>query len=370
MRLASFNVENLFNRAKAMNQGSWQEGKPILDRFAQINQLLGERVYDAASKRRMIDLLQQLGLTKSDTGEFVVLRQNRGGLVRRPKTGGLEIIADGRTDWVGSLELIPAPIDEEAMRNTARVMIELKADVLAVVEAESRPALAAFNTGIVGGLGGTPFAHVMLIDGNDMRGIDVGLLSGEGIPIGSMRSHVDDRSDTGQLVFSRDCPEFELTLPSGNRLLVLVNHFKSKGFGGKAASDARRLLQAERVKVIYEELIARGETHIAVVGDLNDTPTSDALAPILQHPDLTDAFKHPAFDDGGHPGTYGLCNAGNKIDYLLLSPALFKKIHGGGVFRKGMWPGVRPKRWEVFDELTKPQQAGSDHAAVWVDIDV
>ena len=171
-------------------------------------------------------------------------------------------------------------------------------------------------------------------------------------------------------MFSRDCPEFELKLPSGNRLLVLVNHFKSKGFGGKAASDARRLLQAERVKAIYEELIAHGETHIAVVGDLNDTPTSGALAPLLLHTGLTDAFEHSSFDDGGYPGTYGLCNAGNKIDYLLLSPALFEKVRGGGVLRKGMWPGVRPKRWEVFDQLTKPQHAGSDHAAVWVDIDL
>ncbi len=217
MRLASYKVENLFNRAKAMNHGSWLESKPILDGFAQLSQLLGEHLYDDVSKRRMVGLLQQLGLTKSDTGEFVMLRQNRGDLVRRPKAGGIEIVADGRTDWVGSLELIPAPINEEAMRNTARVMIELKTDVLAVVEAESRPTLVAFNTGIVGGLGGTPFAHVMLIDGNDMRGIDAGLLSGEGFPIGSMRSHVDDRSDTGQLVFSRNCPKFELTLPSGSR---------------------------------------------------------------------------------------------------------------------------------------------------------
>ncbi|PSJ20314.1 endonuclease/exonuclease/phosphatase, partial [Halomonas sp. ND22Bw] len=123
-----------------------------------------------------------------------------------PKAGGLEIVAEGRADWVGSLELIPAPVDEEAMRNTARVMIELKADVLAVVEAESRPALAAFNADIVGSLGGTPYSHVMLIDGNDARGIDVGLLTGSEFPIGNMRSHVDDRTVDAQPIFSRDCP--------------------------------------------------------------------------------------------------------------------------------------------------------------------
>ena len=37
MRIASYNVENLFDRAKAMNLESWAEGRPILDRFAELN---------------------------------------------------------------------------------------------------------------------------------------------------------------------------------------------------------------------------------------------------------------------------------------------------------------------------------------------
>ncbi|MEC5385279.1 endonuclease/exonuclease/phosphatase family protein [Uliginosibacterium sp. H3] len=370
MRLASFNVENLFNRAKAMNLESRSEGKPVLEKFAKLNELLAEDDYSDTLKQRMINLMIELGLEKSDEGPFVILRQNRGGLVKRPRTGGLQIVASGRTDWVGSLDLIQAPVDEEAMRNTARVMMDLQADVLAVVEAESRPALSAFNTGIVGGLGGIPFAHVMLIDGNDSRGIDVGLMTRESVSIGQMRSHVDDRGTNGQLIFSRDCPEFELLLPSRERFLLLVNHLKSKGFGTPAASSARRRLQAERVKAIYEELRGQGEKHIAIVGDFNDTPDSQALDPLLKGTDLRDAFEHPSFDDGGFPGTFGSCTAANKIDYLLLSPELFEKVTAGGVLRKGLWPGVRPKRWDVFAEVTKPVEAASDHAAVWVDLDI
>lgn len=370
MRIASYNVENLFSRAKAMNSASWAQGKPVLNAFAKLSSLLGEHVYSAAAKRQMIELMIQLGLEKANQGPWVVLRQNRGDLVKRPKAGGLEIVANGRADWVGSLELIAAPVDEEAMRNTARVMIDLKADVLAVVEAESRPALASFNADIVGSLGGTPYQHVMLIDGNDTRGIDVGLLTQSQVIIGNMRSHVDDRSGDHQLIFSRDCPEFELSLPSEERLLILVNHFKSKGYGTQASSNARRAMQAERVKRIYEEAVARGETYIAVVGDFNDTPDSLALEPLLKNSDLKDAFAHPAFDDGGFPGTFGSCTASDKIDYLLLSPALFDKVSSGGVLRKGMWPGSRPKRWETYYELRKPHNAGSDHAAIWVDIDL
>lgn len=371
MRLAVYNVENLFDRARAMNLDSWEEGRPVLEKFAALNALLGQVDYSEADRAEMARLMIELGLEKSDTGPFVILRRNRGGLLKRPQAGGVVIIAEGRADWVGSLELRDAPINEHAMRNTARVMSDLGADVLGVVEAESRPVLKAFNDEIIKGIGGTPFRHVMLIDGNDERGIDVGLMSGPDFPIGRMRSHVDDRLEDGSdlTVFSRDCPEFELTTPSGARLLVMVNHFKSKGFGGKAESDRRRHAQATRVAEICAERLADGVEHIAVIGDLNDTPDSAPLKPLIES-QMRDIFVHPSFDNGGFEGTFGLCNKANKIDYIFLSPKLNEKVIAGGVLRKGMWPGSRPKRWDTYDELKAPRDAASDHAAVWVDLDI
>ena len=112
------------------------------------------------------------------------------------------------------------------------------------------------------------------------------------------------------------------------------------------------------------------EKFVAVIGDLNDTPDSDPLLPLLAGSTLRDAFTHPEFDDGGHPGTFGSCTAANKIDYLLLSPALMDRVTKGGVLRKGMWPGVRPKKWDVYPELEEERDAASDHAAIWVDVDI
>lgn len=369
MRLASYNVENLFDRAAVMDQAGWSKGKPVLEKFAALNALLGEVTYSDAMKKKMVSLLTDLELEKSDTGPFVLLRRNRGALLKRPRAGGIEITAGGRADWVGSLELIEEPVNEVAMRVTARVMIDLETDILAVIEAESRPSLAAFNQEIVKALGGEPFRHVMVIDGNDTRGIDVGLMSGADYPIGEMRSHVDDR-DGDALIFSRDCPEYSIPLASGETLWVFVNHLKSKGYGSKSSSDARRRQQAQRVKAIYQQRIREGHPLIAIVGDFNDTPESDALAPLLKETDLRDTFTHPAFDQGGYPGTWGNCNADNKLDYILLSPALWDKVKAGGVLRKGMWPGVRPVKWEAYPEIKAPENAGSDHAALWVDLDI
>ena len=87
------------------------------------------------------------------------------------------------------------------------------------------------------------------------------------------------------------------------------------------------------------------------------------------------ALSSTPFVVGGSPppgavSTFGSCGKRDKIDYLLLSPALFARVTGGGVERRAMWPGVRPKRWEVFPELEEERDVGSDHAAIWVDLDL
>lgn len=379
MRIASYNVENLFERAKVMNLENWAEGKPVLNDYAALNALLGEQTYTDAAKEKMVALMQSLGLEASDTGPFVLLRRNRGALLKRPKTGGIEITASGRNDWVGSLELLRGPINHVAIQNTARVIQHLNADVLALIEAENRTALLNFNEQVLSAhhevdesdaVEGGAYEHVMLIDGNDERGIDVGLMTRAGYPIGLMRSHVDDRSTKNQRIFSRDCPEYEIETPQGERITLLINHLKSKGFGTPASSNAKRLLQTQRIKEIVETLQAEGKTLIAVVGDFNDTPDSAALQPLLSMTELRDIATHPQFDDGGRPGTFGACTAANKIDYLLLSPALWARVKAGGISRIGVWPGVRPAKWPVLATLTAPAEAASDHAAIWCDLDL
>jgi hypothetical protein len=76
------------------------------------------------------------------------------------------------------------------------------------------------------------------------------------------------------------------------------------------------------------------------------------------------------FDSGEFAGvgTFGLGNDNQKIDYLLLSPALFTRVTAAGLFRKGAWPGVQPKRWTVYVELTHPVHVASDHHVIWADI--
>ncbi|AUW59745.1 endonuclease/exonuclease/phosphatase [Sphingobium sp. SCG-1] len=381
MRIASFNVENLFERARALNQDQWVDepgsnpsrwaaGRPLLDAYAGLNALLRKSAYGTADKAKVVDYLIDLGLGRSDESRFVRLRQNRGKLLKRPRGGGIEIVAEGRDDWIGWLELRNEAVDEVATQNTARVIRDVDADIVAVIEADHRISLCRFNEQVLPGVGGTPYAHIMLIDGNDDRGIDVGLLTRAGHPITTVRSHVDDRNQDG-LIFSRDCPEYRVELASGETLIILVNHLKSKGYGVASDSNARRRAQAVRIREIYDGLRVSGEKHIAVVGDFNDTPRSAPLAPLLDDgSELLDISVHPKFENDGRPGTYASGTKSNKIDYILLSPALFDRVEHAGTFRKGVWGGKNGALWPIFPELEKATQAAFDHAALFVDLNL
>jgi endonuclease/exonuclease/phosphatase family metal-dependent hydrolase len=367
MRIASYNVESLFDRAKALNPNDREAGKAALEAHARINHLLGEPVYTDAVRKQIADLLRELGLEKKDDGgRYARLRQNRGHLVKR-SNGAVQVVAGGRDDWIGWVELEKEPVNELATRHTAAVMHDVDAQVMAVIEADNRPALHDFSDILLRQVGARPFDHVMLIDGNDDRGIDVGLLTRKGYDIVGIRSHVDDGTPRSR-TFSRDCPEYTVTTPSGETLVLLVNHLKSKGFGRQADNDARRERQATEVAKIYRRLRSEGRRYVAVVGDFNDTPDSAPLNSLIDGTDLRDISDHPAFVSDGRPGTFGNGSKSSKIDYILMSPALFKKVTAGGVFRKGVWGGKNGTLFEHYPTMTKPSEAASDHAAIYADV--
>jgi endonuclease/exonuclease/phosphatase family metal-dependent hydrolase len=375
VKIAAYNIENLFDRAKAFNHDA-SESSDVVKKHARLNTLFERTNYTSGVKAEMLELMEELGILRTNQGPFVRLRKIRGQLISRPRSGEPYIKADKRDDWVGWCELRTASVNERAIQNTARVIRDLDADILALVEVESRPVLDEFNQSILVDVGGTPYSQLMVIDGNDPRGIDVGLMTKANYDIGEMKSHVHDLKPDGHPVFSRDCPEYEVTTPGNETIFILPNHFKSKFGGNDPSSKAKRLAQATATKAIYESLIARGFQYVVVLGDLNDTPDSEELAPLLNGSDLRDVSEHQDFTEyefnanNGHRGigTFGLGNDSNKIDFLLLSPALFDRVREGGIFRKGAWPGSAPPRWETYDELEKKIHVASDHHAIWVDL--
>ena len=54
MRLASLNVENLFERPRAMNGKTWAEGRQLLTLCAKVNTLLQKSVYSATDREAIM----------------------------------------------------------------------------------------------------------------------------------------------------------------------------------------------------------------------------------------------------------------------------------------------------------------------------
>lgn len=375
MRLATFNVQNLFRRHPALDDGSRADDQSTAEQIQELNKLFEREAYSEDDKGKMLVLLSALDLLgRHSSGRTCRLRVNRGKLVDKHR-----IIANGRDDWVGWVEQKLTLVEQLPIRMTARVIHELQADILAVQEVENRNALREFNASYLRldnksgqathrTKNSSPrFDQIMVIDGNDERGINVGLMARPGYTMSYVRSHahMGHLSGGGGQVFSRDCAEYLIITPEKQQVWILNNHFKSKRGGG----DAKRHEQAMAVRSIYERLKAN-RAHIAIVGDLNDLPGSTALAPLLGDGcDLKSAYDHKKFTKNG-PGTFGDCTDKEQFDYILLSPALFDKVQAGGINRNGLWGGKSPGSWPRFEEITSKAQSASDHAALWVDLDL
>jgi endonuclease/exonuclease/phosphatase family metal-dependent hydrolase len=196
----------------------------------------------------------------------------------------------------------------------------------------------------------------MVIDGRDSRGIDVGILSR--FEINRMRSRVHEP------VFSRDCPEYAVRISADTELIIMPNHFASKG--SDPTSTGRRNKQALRVREIYEGL---ANPLVVIAGDLNDHPGGGSLTPLLADTNLNDVMSLPEYG-GEFPGTYKQARAEQKLDYLLLSPPLAQAVTGVDCFRKGFYA---PTKWDSFENITsttKDRNQASDHHCLWADLEL
>jgi len=375
MRLATFNVENMFERPIIMNLPTWADGKAVLEDFYRLTDLIKKEEYEPNDKEEMLEIMKRnKGLLGTfQESKYIWLRVIRGKFIKRPQGGPEEIVANGRTDWIGWFELKTETITEIAIENTGRVIHEVNADVFCVIEVDNRIALKRFNETVIPKIEGEKYDHVMLIDGNDDRGIDVGIMTRQQFEIQYIVTHIDDPDgqNDNHKVFSRDCPEYLIKTPLGNKLLVLINHFKSKGFGSPSVSNLKRKRQASRVRQIYKDRLNEGFEFIAILGDLNDTPNSDPLQPLLDSElGLTDIMSHVKFSGDDHLGTFGNGAPSQKLDYILMSPQLANKVLGGGIERRGVWGGEHGDLFPHFPEIKTAKDAASDHAALWVDLEL
>jgi endonuclease/exonuclease/phosphatase family metal-dependent hydrolase len=202
-----------------------------------------------------------------------------------------------------------------------------------------------------------------LIDGNDSRGIDVGLYSK--LEIVNVRTNIFDGPGNSR-TFPRDCLEVEVRSESGESVFILVNHFTSKWGTNSAATDQRRGRQANRVSEILDERYDLINQYVVVAGDLNDTPDRPPLQPLLAKPNLHDVLKEQFPHEPAKRWTYHF-ESNEQIDYILVSEKLKGCLTGAGVERRGMDDVDEYSNGEIspYNSVTNWRDAASDHGAVW-----
>jgi len=273
--------------------------------------------------------------------------------------------------------LVKAKNRDDTIAIARRIAEMMQADVLAVQEVEHIEILKQFNREYLGNL----YPYIVLVEGNDQRLIDVGIMSK--LPIGTIISHqtATHPEKPDERVFSRDLLQVEILDHSREKLFTLYNtHLKShyvpywenQGQGALEANNRRRR-QAETISAIISRMERPGSRFV-LTGDMNDGPDSQYLRPMLtaDSQQLINALQHPAEtrppkaeSTGQGPGpqttawTHRFNPAGPPLpeyrlfDQIWLSPALAGRF-------------ANP----TIDRRTKHGGDGSDHDPAWIDLDL
>jgi endonuclease/exonuclease/phosphatase family metal-dependent hydrolase len=275
-------------------------------------------------------------------------------------------------------------IQDENRVFTALTIKEAKPDVICIQEVENMLALKAFHDRYLRRIWKpkqVSFNHMMLIEGNDPRGIDVAVLSR--FRIEKAATHQDKNGTINypdgskrERIFRRDCLEvhikkFNKTLP------IFVCHFKSMMGGRKETSPIREAEALTVRKIIEEQFDNPKKSDWVIVGDLNDYTEEDgetddmhALNPLLEQGFSEDVVKR--IQDPKTRWTHYYTGEGSyrQLDYILISPSLAEKnknvipsiIRKGQPFRADRYKGPRWPR-VGFD---RPK--ASDHCPIFIDL--
>lgn len=254
-------------------------------------------------------------------------------------------------------------------------------DIMALQEVENMEALKKLNSKYLKSY----FGYRMLIEGNDLRMINVCVLSK--LPITQVRTNIQVADPvTKKELFSRDCLEVGIGLENGGDtvLTLFVNHLKSqleRTDEGRQRAKEKRRRQAQWVADMLKRRYGphlRGGNFI-VLGDFNAHHDAEELGSLLKLDGLenvvqTRPLKIPGQDAISDKDRWTYYYEDKKttsqFDYILLSPTLAEKSAGEQVVieKRGLGKYVRPYTGERFKGVGERDTEASDHCAVFTTV--
>lgn len=367
MKIASFNIQNLFHRNKLLITENRLHNDD--SRTQEFEKLIQTEHKTSRDYSRMHELAGLIGLNTEPFSSYLSMKNVDGAIVVSSNKKGPVKKASRQTNWEGWIKLENAPINEKAIMNKAKVIMDSNPDVLLLQEVEDRASLIEFNSRFLNSNSDRGYNKFIHMEGNDPKGLGMGILLKPAIHFKSMKSFANETDEDGSILFEKDLHHYEIEDTNGKCISILSCHFDSE-------SDAKRKRQALKTIKIYNELQGKGNQNIIVVGTFNVPSYSESLSPLLKETGLRDVVKHPSFKvdrDTGNDSNYfrlGAYRKGVNIlqkDYLLVSESLFDKIKESGMNRRAIWPLTQPQ-WPIYDSMKKEVYAASEHPLIWADI--
>lgn len=366
MKIATFNIQNLFHRDKSLVEQPI--GKCITDWIQELDMLMRKLGNSLSEQERIRELSFLLGFEKTTPLPYAVMRRKAGLLYMKGIHHSTESRASHLTNWNGWIELQTKPILPTATDNKARVIADINADILLLQEVEDRASLEEFNQIVLPKFNCKPYSHTFVIQSNDMKGLEIAILLRKGYTLQTIKTHlIGGYSDLFQQLV-----EYEISTLNSEEIHILATNLVNQTDDQEIAHKIRKSL-VENIARIYKNLIAQGKTNVIIAGTFNTPSYCDSLTPLFQDTDVKDITKHFSFEvttDEGDDATYyrlGAYRKGVNIkqkDYLLFSPALFERMQDSGLHRKAMWPTKKPQ-WSTYKEVSSKYNAASEHPLVW-----
>ena len=367
MKIATFNIQNLFHRHTEMVELEYEIKSEIWKEEFEILMLNTERTEE--NYIRMRELANLLGFHSASYEPYLSMLNFDGSLHVKSSMKVMETRATYMTDWNGWTKLKSVPISKNSIINKAKVINEVNPDIILVQQVENRESLIQFHNSFLKENQSSNYEEIMHLQGNDGKGLGMGILLKKGYHLKSLKTFSNERVTDGSLLFNTDFQQYTIKTPENKTLYLLCCQL-----AGENASDTLRKKQAKKVAEVYTDLLSKGIENIVIAGTLNAPSYADCISPITES-GVSDVVKHQCFDviaDSGKDAGYyrmGAYRMGVNIkqkDYLLVSPILYDKINACGMNRKGMWPLNKPE-WETYDTVEKEKDAASDHPLLWAD---
>ncbi|MDP2692894.1 MAG: hypothetical protein Q8O88_04615 [bacterium] len=368
MKIATFNVQNLFHRDRIFVQKT--SGKCVSDWITEFDSLLLKEKCPS-NRERLKELAFLLGFDKTYQNPYVVMRKKAGDLYLKGMNCSKELKSGELTDWNGWIKVQTVPIDPEATNHKAIVISEIDPDILVLQEVEDKVSLDEFNTLVLPKFNCEAFQEIIVIPGSEGKGREQALLLKNGYHLESIKIHILESTECAQ----QELLEYEIQSPKGEKIYLLSAYFHENNLDKEKAFEIRKN-QAYQTSTVYKMLQMQGKNNIVITGTLSAPSYCNSLGPLLQETDLEDISKSKTFNvaiDEGKDATYyrlGAYRMGVNIkqkDYLLLSPTLFANVKSSGLNRKGVWPEKRPN-WRIYSSIRNKEQAASLHPGVWCEI--